>query len=254
MPHVMYTPPRSRSPRRQRHSSNSVIHFGRHQGLTFQDVVSNHPGYCTWALNVTNPTGGLRDFAQWLRQRQRGTSLNDLVDDLLDSLQAPEDSDDSDEPLTPQSDTEGEDEEEEHEDDAETPSFAKRRAKQQSIDISNRLPQIEYSVALFSGEPHPESCSICMEDFAPSESAPSKGLASDATCSKIILLTPCLHVYHQHCLRGWLERNRFCPSCRWDLCDTGESAVRSKDSMAPPPVVAAPAELVGTTLEISDDE
>merc|ERR1712151_622078 len=75
--------------------------------------------------------------------------------------------------------------------------------------ILERLPQVAYSAELFSGEPHPESCPICMEDFG----------ASEQLASSTILLTPCLHAYHEHCLRGWLEKNKntFCPSCRWDL-------------------------------------
>ncbi|GIQ79571.1 hypothetical protein KIPB_000232 [Kipferlia bialata] len=32
-----------------------------------------------------------------------------------------------------------------------------------------------------------------------------------------VWVTPCNHVYHRHCLRGWINQHRTCPYCRADL-------------------------------------
>jgi len=116
--------------------------------------------------------------------------------------------------------------------------------KSEAANIISRLPHATFSPELFSGDPHPEACPICMENFAPPEEAPNH----------CILLTPCLHAFHEHCLKGWLDRNHLCPSCRWDLRDTGEEAARGKGHVSQEVLVRAPAEIVGNTFIVSDDD
>ncbi|PWA00269.1 hypothetical protein BB558_003689 [Smittium angustum] len=45
-------------------------------------------------------------------------------------------------------------------------------------------------------------CMICFEDIDPEDDVRS---------------IPCRHPFHAHCLQLWLERNGFCPTCRFDL-------------------------------------
>ena len=45
-------------------------------------------------------------------------------------------------------------------------------------------------------------CSICIEGLSTGEE---------------FVLTPCQHIFHDHCLSRWLENSRTCPSCRSDL-------------------------------------
>ena len=45
-------------------------------------------------------------------------------------------------------------------------------------------------------------CTVCSEPVHPSDNA---------------LGTPCLHVFHESCLRPWLDQNNTCPTCRRTL-------------------------------------
>lgn len=103
--------------------------------------------------------------------------------------------------------------------------------------VVKALPRVPFSTALFSGEPHPQSCPICMEDFEEVVSA----------CRQIVL-TPCFHVFHENCLRGWVVRRRECPSCRWDITNLGE-----KEALAQRVAALAAAPPAGV-IDISDDE
>merc|ERR1712224_270376 len=40
-------------------------------------------------------------------------------------------------------------------------------APRRAADIIERLPALAFSKALFSGDPYPESCPVCLEDFGP---------------------------------------------------------------------------------------
>lgn len=304
---------RQRSRSRPRPGADRVLNFGRHEGETFENVFRSDAGYCRWASTMNSPTGGLKQFARWLRRRQaprdapppeqdsdsesgagenpgihprvqaiadrlaaRGHAqiisqqlqgimnaplgqgmaqqlqqiyqqqqmggqaqrLDALRQMMRARLRAPrgrrvntQDSEDSS--------GDGDVRESEDEEPSQNPAGQARVA---DIIIA-RSPQIAYSAALFSGDPHPEACPICMEDFAPAEGSPSQP----------ILLTPCLHAYHDHCLKGWLNRNHFCPSCRWDLRDTGEAGILSKGG-PPLALVTVPADMIGTTMVVSDDE
>jgi len=49
---------------------------------------------------------------------------------------------------------------------------------------------------------YPGQCSICLEDWAPSDK---------------IKVTPCRHVFHEDCLAHWLQKACTCAVCRQDL-------------------------------------
>lgn len=204
---------RSRGRRRQARplGGDTVLDFGRHEGRTYQELANHEPGYVRWALSVRRPQGRLRAFQTWL---------------LANSAVGPES------PGTPGflTDTSGED-------GGNAPEAAPRQrgpnAREQSL--LNELPRIAFSPAIFSGDPHPTACPICMEDFGPSATSgrepaaggdsaagPSSGGGSELE----IVLTPCLHAFHASCLTNWLARPsaaRACPTCRWDIGDDGAS-------------------------------
>eukprot|EP00425_Heterocapsa_triquetra_P008284 CAMPEP_0195160234 /NCGR_PEP_ID=MMETSP0448-20130528/186565_1 /TAXON_ID=66468 /ORGANISM="Heterocapsa triquestra, Strain CCMP 448" /LENGTH=111 /DNA_ID=CAMNT_0040199035 /DNA_START=390 /DNA_END=721 /DNA_ORIENTATION=+ len=70
------------------------------------------------------------------------------------------------------------------------------------------LPLVIFSPERFddAGGPgcFPSQCPVCLEDF---------------DRERTISQTPCHHVYHTECLRGWLEVERRCPLCRHDLTE-----------------------------------
>lgn len=248
--------------REARQEGNSTLSFGRHGGRTFFDMLRNEPGYCRWAVSQPYPGGGLRVFAEWLRRQPEegevGSSLGGSSDDA---------SDDSDEELPPppvhrsrpsrppaptssrpptptpsrQSRTQR------HRAPATPERVAARSQKGLSDEkqaLLQQLPRIVFSQELFSKSQHPDSCPICMEDWGD-----VTGEAGE------ILLTPCLHVFHVTCLSDWLRRRTDCPSCRWDVTDTGDQGVpeerESVPSTAPAPSIRQL--LAGVTVEVSDD-
>jgi len=209
---------RSRSRGRQRPArppgGDTVLSFGRHEGRTYRDIANDEPGYVRWVLSVRQPQGRLRALQSWLRANSRV---------------GPE-SPDTDRFFTDSSDSGGEDR-------GTAPDAATRppgpNAEMQTL--LNDLPRIAFSPAIFSGDPHPTACPICMENFGSSASSgrePAAGGDSAAGPSSgdgsglEIVLTPCLHVFHASCLTNWLARPtaaRACPTCRWDVGDDGAS-------------------------------
>lgn len=291
-------------------SGERVLTFGQHSGKTYEEVLRTEPGYCNWALRLRNPRGDLMHFARWLRSRrsqdlnlsstetegedqditlhsalaararqyadfaERQENLRSLqmhMQMLQELLQQGPFSTERQQLFGLQSRLQN------------AVSAAEERANPAAAAILAQLPRLEYCPRLFSGDPHPESCPICIEDFGPAgneassssatpaaassgapEDAEAETAAGPASTNEIgtneIVLTPCLHVFHAHCLGGWLKKDIHCPSCRWDLTDTGDAASRSGQQLfsagvhVPAPPITAPPELVGTTLEISDGE
>jgi len=241
---------RSRSPAPEL-ATHDVLSFGRHQGQTYREVFRHFPDYCRWALHVRNPSGPLRHFARWCRQQQRGRHAGSLPGDLLglsdvdssdygDHLEGPEDA-------AGLSDS-----------DTSTVAIPLVRQRQQQVrpgtlqlqratirpahEVLDLLPRVAFDPQLFNGNPHPDSCPICMEDFEE---------------GRQIVLTPCLHVFHLQCLQGWLTKKKECPSCRWDVTDTGEQKAFCNSHAAAPVAVLPDAALVfapGQAIELSDDE
>ena len=172
-----------------------MMTFGRYEGVPCDDVLRNDPHYCDWATRIENPSGPLRQFAAWVRNARSQFELE------------------------PDSDTSSPDERFEFtsgDDDAENPHQAAQKSG--AANIISRLPHVTFSPKLFSGDPHPKACPICMENFASPEEAPRYH----------ILRTQCLHVFHEHCLKRWLElrENQRCPICRYVLTDDGQNAAR----------------------------
>jgi hypothetical protein len=65
------------------------------------------------------------------------------------------------------------------------------------------LPMDADDLAVGAGAPappHPETCSICMENLSPGE--------------LLRVLPSCGHAFHARCRDGWLQRSAACPNCR----------------------------------------
>ena len=185
--------------------------FGRYEGVPCDDVLRNDPDYCDWATRIENPSGPLRQFAAWVRNA-RSQSEREQDSDTSSPDERFEFR--SGGPVgfprwASMSWTTGES----GDDDAENPHQAAQKSG--AANIISRLPHVTFSPKLFSGDPHPKACPICMENFASPAEAPGYH----------ILLTQCFHTFHEHCLKRWLDgKKHCCPSCRWDLRDTGEDA------------------------------
>jgi len=119
---------------------------------------------------------------------------------------------------------------------------SQRTTMRPAHEVLDLLPRVAFDPQLFNGNPHPDSCPVCMEDFDE---------------DRQIVLTPCLHVFHLHCLQGWLTRKKECPSCRWDITDTGEQKAFCNSHAAAAVAVLPDAAAVfapGQAIELSDDD
>lgn len=260
---------RSRGRRRRRpsqgiSSQHQRLDFGRHHGHTYADVQRRFPGYCTWALTVPNPGGGLREFQRWLlRQRRQGTAMT-ASNNGASRRRRPRAQHRSEEegsggdwndplPYDPlgSSDAEsfgpgGSSSERSassgmYSDNTEPVHLQPVQPRDPGLAaILEGLPRVEFTPALFSGSPHPQSCPICMEDFG-----------SQGPDSAEIVLTPCLHAFHLPCLLGWAARQRDCPTCRWDMTNLGEQG--AVGYCAPGAGVPGAAALGNVAIVLSDD-
>jgi len=223
---------RSRSSgRRGRLGVHTRLTFGRHVDRTYGEVLRTEPSYVEWALSVPRPQGDLRHFVAWLR--------------LVMEVDEDEEGAWSDSELFDEEEEEEEEEEEDyshHSAGHQIQALENQRRQRGSADmlkaLIEQLPRVPFSANLFSGTPHPESCPICMEDF----SAWEPGQPSE------IVITPCLHTFHVGCISGWLGRRHDCPSCRWDIRDSGEQQAMSSSSSG------LRRRLSSNLIEVSDDE
>merc|ERR1719240_2237274 len=74
--------------------------------------------------------------------------------------------------------------------------------------LIDQLPRIDYDPALFDDavvHGYPSSCPLCLDAFDGQ---------SPILCTRCTLRG---HVFHKHCLRGWMQCARTCPLCRADL-------------------------------------
>lgn len=249
---------------RLRSEGRNRLTFGRHEGERYNAMWRNHQGYCRWALGISNPSGQLRHFQNWLRRRQAAESEGGVSDGQDDS-----DEDSEDPTNDPTNDSS-----EETSDMGSGPTIGDllvggrlaevmiggmqhpvnvQRILQEvaeavsshqrdssglsSAAVLEQLPRIAYSTDLFNGNPHPATCQICLEDWP--------------DVSGDILLTPCLHVFHEKCLRDWVSRSTDCPSCRWDMSKSGDQGrpATSHDIVQRP----ALGDLAGTVVTVDDD-
>lgn len=74
-----------------------------------------------------------------------------------------------------------------------------------SKDVIDALPIIEVAEQQVDIK---LQCSVCWEDFILKE------------CVRQL---PCQHIYHEHCIRPWLELHGTCPICRQNLSSSDNS-------------------------------
>mmetsp|Transcript_1571 Transcript_1571/g.3537 ORF Transcript_1571/g.3537 Transcript_1571/m.3537 type:complete len:339 (+) Transcript_1571:45-1061(+) len=82
----------------------------------------------------------------------------------------------------------------------------RRRAPPDTIE---KLHACVYDEAIFGdeeGKRFPSECPICLSTWESQD---------------IIKITPCLHAFHEDCLRGWLNSERTCALCRRDVTEPG---------------------------------
>lgn len=303
-------------------SGSRVLQFGRNMGRTYDYIFQYEFGYCRWAMSVPNPSGPLRDFARWSRRRLVRQSGGEAESEDSDSGASTA----SSSPSAP-SGTGGSAEARVRAMQGSNPSVvgdASLEAQRRSLEanvwnlqrsvayfvagsstrlgsaqraplrqpqaalVLENLPRVTYDPRLFGpSRAHPESCPVCMEDFAPPSRVESAAGASggaavprgggtdggdvaesgedacassqeETATSMEIVMTPCLHVFHSKCLGSWMAKSLDCPSCRWNLADMGvqEAIGSSRRAGAPPaPIVAARegAFEPDTVVDVSDD-
>ena len=67
---------------------------------------------------------------------------------------------------------------------------------QYNFDSGKRLGLLQANYSKYS------RCSICMEDFTEGEA---------------VVLCPCKHCYHDHCIKEWLRLKNSCPLCKLNI-------------------------------------
>lgn len=79
-------------------------------------------------------------------------------------------------------------------------------------DIIDAIPKVEISQQQVDTK---LQCSVCWEDFLLKE---------------VVNQLPCLHVYHETCIRPWLELHGTCPICRQNLANNEESNIDNEEN------------------------
>lgn len=54
---------------------NSTFTFGKHRGLTFEDVFQRHQGYVTWAKGLSDCNAGLKQFLRYVGWRESSSAV-----------------------------------------------------------------------------------------------------------------------------------------------------------------------------------
>ena len=62
-----------------------------------------------------------------------------------------------------------------------------------------KIPNVYFSKKHFKNQ---EKCAICQYEYKETEKV-----------SKL----PCLHIFHNDCIKGWLEKNKVCPICKKEI-------------------------------------
>ncbi|CAD8208437.1 unnamed protein product [Paramecium octaurelia] len=79
------------------------------------------------------------------------------------------------------------------------------------LDLIDKYPQLSEFV----------ECVVCLESMAP----PQQGKLTERDHIDHCSLTPCYHLFHQHCLFKWLQTQKCCPLCRKEFI---EQNIKSK--------------------------
>lgn len=77
---------------------------------------------------------------------------------------------------------------------------------------SHLLRNLRYTIPYYNTDIEDKieiECSICLEVMNKN--------------NKIIKLYCCDHIYHEKCIRGWIEKNRNCPLCRKSIDEDKDS-------------------------------
>ncbi|VDK56842.1 unnamed protein product [Anisakis simplex] len=102
----------------------------------------------------------------------------------------------------------------------------RRRIARKRLSRSNlrKLPTKKYRkgnssnvflLYISSSSDQPETCAVCLDDFADGEK---------------LRILPCKHAYHCKCIDPWLTKNRkVCPICKRKVCSTGDSDSSDSD-------------------------
>jgi hypothetical protein len=102
--------------------------------------------------------------------------------------------------------------------------FRNHTIRTRRIDIDRALDTQLYSELLLQtacglGQPTTTCCPICLNEFEASD------MVSSSTSTSTLMLTDqqqttnndCHHLFHQGCLRSWLQTKQSCPCCRYDI-------------------------------------
>ena len=81
-------------------------------------------------------------------------------------------------------------------------------------------------------------CSICLCDVLPSsltsvvavdKKVEQKETTRDEEMEQKILLLPCSHMFHETCIKNWLNQKKTCPMCKLDIVETKKFYTQEKD-------------------------
>ena len=67
--------------------------------------------------------------------------------------------------------------------------------------IVSQLPEVEIDSPEKLDE-EKRKCIICLSEFTQGEKA---------------IILPCIHFFHEECIKNWLEKQNFCPICKFEL-------------------------------------
>ena len=104
-----------------------------------------------------------------------------------------------------------------HRMDLEILHFRKKNIVARRLEIDRAMQTKLFSDILL--EPNQStSCPICLGDFEASDNVSS-------ACSKENPKKACCHMFHQDCIRSWLEKHGSCPCCRHSILQQAASPV-----------------------------
>ena len=167
----------------------------------------------------------LKDYFNKIENNPRNIELNKIFNKTSESSEEEEEEEDEEEEDEEDEDDEGEDDEDEDDEDEddeddeedeeeESNSSDDNDESDEDSDISNEslddeiienLNVIKYNEREKLSDEN-KKCAICLENF---------GLDDNCIC------LPCIHIFHEQCIKNWLKRRNICPICRFKI--TSES-------------------------------